>query len=159
LRRHSLGEVDPKLPLYILLVFLMVWPASDIFFRILKYNWQAWYSLAPFSIAFIAMDLLIAMLWQAAWVRLTRVGLAIIAAVVLGWINWPKLLERQTNIDVIAQELNRTAAPQDLVIVNPWQLGIPFSRQYHGRATWVTVPKIEDHRFHRYDLIKVKMMS
>jgi hypothetical protein len=159
LRRSRAPQLRSPVPLFVLLGFLLAVPISEMLFRILKYNWQAWYSLAPFSIAFTATDLLIVMLWKASWVRLTRVALAIIVAVALAWTNWPRLFERQTNIDVVARELNRNAAPNDLIVVNPWQLGIPFGTKYHGQAAWLTVPNIEDHRFHRYDLIKTKMMS
>jgi hypothetical protein len=51
------------------------------------------------------------------------------------------------------------AAPNDLVLVVPWQFGIPFNRYYHGPAHWMTIPKIEDHAVHRYDLFKAKMLS
>ena len=51
------------------------------------------------------------------------------------------------------------ARPTDLVLVVPWQFGIPFNRYYNGSAPWETIPNIADHRVHRYDLFKTKMLS
>jgi hypothetical protein len=45
-----------------------------------------------------------------------------------------------------------------LIIVHPWTFGISFDRQYSGPAPWTTVPPLADHRFHRYDLFKQKMV-
>lgn len=64
---------------------------------------------------------------------------------------------RQTNIDLIAAELRLHAKPNDLILVHPWYYGISFEWYYHGEAPWTTIPPLEDHRFHRYDLLKAKM--
>jgi hypothetical protein len=64
---------------------------------------------------------------------------------------------RQTNVDLVAARVKALSAPEDLVIVNPWWLGISFNRYYHGEASWATLPAVHDHRVHRYDIIKKKM--
>jgi hypothetical protein len=69
------------------------------------------------------------------------------------------MLLPQTNIDVVARKLQETTRSTDLIVVNPWYLGISFSRYYHGETPWLTLPIINDHRFHRYDLLKVKMLQ
>jgi hypothetical protein len=51
------------------------------------------------------------------------------------------------------------AKPVDLIVVAPWQYGISFNRYYKGAARWITLPKIADLRFHRYDLFREKMVS
>ena len=66
---------------------------------------------------------------------------------------------RQTNADLVAQTVTRGAAPGDLVLVNPWYDGISFGRYYRGKAPWITLPEMTDHRYHRYDLLKIKMAS
>jgi hypothetical protein len=73
--------------------------------------------------------------------------------------DWPKIIERQTSIDIVAHKLEESAAPADLIVVSPWQFGIPFSWYYHGATPWVTLPVISDHQIHRYDLFKAKMVS
>jgi hypothetical protein len=73
--------------------------------------------------------------------------------------SWQTLTQRQTNIDIVAHKLEQEAVPGDLIVVNPWSLGISFNWYYHGSVRWLTLPNISDHRIHRYDLIKEKMMS
>ena len=92
-------------------------------------------------------------------VRLIRFAIALVLLASLPFANWPSLLERQTNMDVVAKKLETIASPTDLIVVAPWQFGIPFNWYYHGTTPWVTVPQLSDHRMHRYDLVKSKMTS
>ena len=64
---------------------------------------------------------------------------------------------RQTNIDLIAAELQQRAKQGDFIVVYPCHCGITFGRYYTGRIPWTTLPAIADHRFHRFDLLKEKM--
>jgi hypothetical protein len=66
---------------------------------------------------------------------------------------------RQTNVDLVAQHLHTAARPGDLIVVNPWYVGITFNRYYRGPVEWTTVPPIEDLTVHRYDLLKLRMVS
>jgi hypothetical protein len=66
---------------------------------------------------------------------------------------------RQTNVDLYATFLEQKAAPEDLIVVNPWFVGITFHRYYHGRAQWMTIPPIGDLRIHRYDELRARMME
>jgi len=77
----------------------------------------------------------------------------------LPFADWSAITERQTNVDVAARTVAAQATPGDLIIVTPWQFGIPFQRYYRGTAPWMTIPSIADHRVHRYDLMKAKMIS
>jgi hypothetical protein len=66
---------------------------------------------------------------------------------------------RQTNIDLIAARLSTEVAPNDYVIVHPRHCGTAFQSYYKGAAPWTTLPPLEDHAVHRYDLLKVKMQT
>jgi hypothetical protein len=68
------------------------------------------------------------------------------------------LRTRQTNIDQLAAYLAANADPADLIFVHPWYCGVTFQRYYHGRAPWLTVPPLEDHRIQRFDLLKEQML-
>jgi len=46
-----------------------------------------------------------------------------------------------------------------MIIVNPWEYGITFSRYYHGQVPWNSVPPIRFLRYHRYDLLKEQMTA
>jgi hypothetical protein len=105
----------------------------------------------------IVLDLTFQNVSSPRWVR--DATLVITLAVALGSL-WPTLRGirvRQTNIDLIADRLNRVSKPGDLIVVDPWYLGISFERYYHSSATWTTLPSISDHKLHRYDLIKSAM--
>ena len=105
------------------------------------------------------LDLLMAELASINWLRLTRLGIAFTALVVLPFGAWPEMIQRQTNIDTVAQKLEHDAGPDDLIVINPSPLGISFNRYYHGSTPWMTIPPIQDHRIHRYDLVKSKMLE
>jgi hypothetical protein len=85
--------------------------------------------------------------------------LALAALAILPFYVWPKILERQSNIDLVAKKVTELAKPVDLIVVAPWQYGISFNRYYKGTARWITLPKIADLRVHRYDLFRGKMVS
>jgi len=104
------------------------------------------------------IDLMVAQLSRNQWVRLARLLFVIAALVLFPIAVLPKILERQTNIDLVAQKLQENASPNDLIVVNPFFLGVSFYRYYHGQTPWVTVPVINEHRIHRWDLVKAKMM-
>jgi hypothetical protein len=65
----------------------------------------------------------------------------------------------QTNVDRVARQVAQLAAPEDLVIVDPWYYGVSFNRYYRGRAPWRTLPDLPDHRIHRYDLLKARLAA
>jgi hypothetical protein len=66
---------------------------------------------------------------------------------------------RQSNVDQIAAYLEENARGDDLIVVSPWFLGISFQRYYEGNTPWETVPPLEDHTIHRYDLLSQRMMD
>src|SRR5207253_2084866 len=41
----------------------------------------------------------------------------------------------------------------------PWYYGVVFNWYYHGPTLWTTAPMMDDHKVHRFDLLKAKMMS
>ena len=106
-----------------------------------------------------ALDLIASSLCTAAWLRLVRLGLGLAALIAAPFADWSAITERQTNIDVAARTVTDRAVPGDLIVVTPWQFGIPFQHYYRGTAPWMTIPSIADHRIHRYDLMKAKMIS
>jgi hypothetical protein len=86
-----------------------------------------------------------------------RLAFVAVAAILLPCAAWPKVVQRQSNIDLIAAKLESDAAATDLIVVNPWYLGVSFNWYYHGTTPWITVPTIREHRIHRYNLMKEKM--
>jgi len=129
------------------------------FLRVLSYTTSVWYYLACICVIAAALDLIASTLCTAVWVRFLRLGFGFAALIAAPFADWSAIAERQTNVDIVARTVAAHAAANDLVLVVPWQFGIPFHRYYRGMATWMTIPNIADHQVHRYDLIKLKMLS
>jgi len=130
-----------------------------LFLRALSYTTSVWYYLAFICVVAAALDLIASSLCTADWLRLFRLGFGSAALIAAPFADWSAITERQTNVDLAAQTVSARAAAHDLVVVVPWQFGIPFHRYYRGTAPWVTIPNISEHQIHRYDLIKAKMIS
>jgi len=129
------------------------------FLRILSYTTSNWYYLAFTCVCAAALDLTASIVCTHDWSRLVRLGIAGFALMAAPFADWTAVFERQTNVDLAAQAVSERVGTNDLILVAPWPFGIPFNRYYHGSARWMTIPNIGDHRVHRYDLIKAKMVS
>ena len=126
-----------------------------IFLWVAKMPTQVWYFLPLTTFAAVCIDGAVAN-WPKHW-QLWRCGLAIVALCCL-----PGARElttyRMTNMDLVGEVLRERADARDLIIVHPWTFGISFDHQYCGPTQWTTIPPVADHRFHRYDLFKAKMV-
>lgn len=71
--------------------------------------------------------------------------------------NLQSLRIRTTNIDIIANRLPALAGKNDLILVNPWLIGVSFERYYKGQTPWLTLPPLNDLSIFRYDLLKEKI--
>ena len=121
--------------------------------------------LAPEQRFFLALTVLVAatadLIWATfpLWLRAARVGLTILAMATLPFWFWGYIIYAESNAETVAKMLEQNAEPVDLVVVSPWTYGISFNWYYHGRARWISVPQIDDHRIHRVDLLLTKMES
>jgi hypothetical protein len=163
LRLYHLRRGRPA-PEWDILLYLMLVPAIAtvgyyLFLQLLNYLAQPWYFLALLSILAVSLDGLAASLLSLKWIRVSRLLFALAALAILPFYVWPKIIERQSNIDIVAKNVMELAKPVDLIVVAPWQYGISFNRYYKGAAPWITLPKIADLRVHRYDLVREKMVS
>jgi hypothetical protein len=70
---------------------------------------------------------------------------------------WSSAHMRMTNVDLIAQTLEKTADKDDLILVASWWPGVSFNRSYHGAAPWTTVPDLGPLRVQSYDVFKQRM--
>jgi hypothetical protein len=105
------------------------------------------------------LDLIFASLRAGSLPVLLRTAFALLFVGVAVSPAWRELQTRQTNVDVVALQLQSLAKPDDLILINTWNYGIPFRRYYREATSIATVPPIEDLRFHRCDLVKRRMMS
>ena len=108
-RLYTLRKTRPA-PEWDLVFFLAVLlPASlaayFLFLRALSYVPQPWYYVALISLLGAGFDLLTIALSRFNGVRIGRIAIAGAALFVLPMVNWPKVIERQTNIDIVARKL------------------------------------------------------
>jgi hypothetical protein len=126
-----------------------------IFLWITEMPTQVWYFLPLTTFAGVCIDAALAN-WPARW-QLWHWAVPLLA---LGCLPGARefVASRQTDMDLIASVLRERADVHDLIVVHPWTFGVSFDRQYRGPAPWTTIPPLADHRFHRYDLFKAKMI-
>jgi hypothetical protein len=129
------------------------------FISLLGYLTQPWYYIAFAVFAATCIEMVLASLWTREWSLLARAAFALAIVSVGVYPAWQALHFRQTNVDVVAAQLQTQAAPSDLIMINSWNYGISFRRYYHGPANYETIPPIEDLRSHRVDILKRQMMS
>jgi hypothetical protein len=154
--RENLGLTD-DLPLFGLCALVSGVALFVAFLLISGLPAQPWYFLPPMVFTAAALDATLAGM-------LRRLGIwppACAAIIVLAMFPTTlKLAEfRQTNIDLIAAELQRRAKPGDLIVVSPAYCGITFARYYKGPVAWTTLPPMDDHSCHRSDLLKQNLCS
>jgi len=153
---HSGGQRDVALFSSVTLVVSL--PAVFLFLRTLSYPTQPWYYLTLLAVSAVCIDAIAGSLIHSETARKARlVGVLLLA----GATFTPALRAaqtRMTDVDLIAAQLERIVEHGDFVVVNPWFNGVTFSRYYRSPVPWMTLPPIEFHRYHRYDLIKRKMI-
>jgi hypothetical protein len=149
------GPARRNLSLFAAVALVVGLAGFGIFLLAARLPTQPWYFLVPAGFAIFCCDAILSQ--TSFWMRAGVAVLAAVSAVLAYPAGVPALEFRQTNGDIVAAELAREAAPDDLIIVNPWYCGITFDRYYHGQAPWTTLSGVADQQYHRFDLIKIKM--
>jgi len=157
--RREKACVETELLLFLILVSALSIFAYYAFLKILSYATRPWYYLPLLCVLAGAIDLLSGILATTQWIRIVRLLVVIAALLLLPFTLWKSVHERLTDIDLVAQKLATQAGPDDLIVVNPWHFAPSFYRYYHGSIPWITVPTMSEHRIHRYDLMKAKMIE
>ncbi|HEV2330093.1 MAG TPA: hypothetical protein VGY56_15025 [Verrucomicrobiae bacterium] len=126
-----------------------------IFFWRAQMPMQSWYLLPCVASAVVCFDG--ARPNFSGMLRAVFLALAAGAAMLSG-LTTANLLNRHfSNVDIFARELAADAAPQDYILVYPWNWAITFNYYYRGAAPWNTAPPLTDHSIHRVDLIVAAM--
>ena len=157
LRREE--SEDRRVLLFLIATSVVSIVAYYGFLKILSYATRPWYYLPLLCAVAGAIDLAGGILSRGQWFRIARILIATAALFFLPLKLWSVAQERLTDIDILAQKLEQEAAPNDLIVVNPWHFAPSFYRYYHGSTQWITVPTMSEHRVHRYDLMKAKMIE
>ncbi|HKQ60816.1 MAG TPA: hypothetical protein VJS92_05975 [Candidatus Polarisedimenticolaceae bacterium] len=120
---------------------------------------QPWYYVPLIALCAPCLEAIVAAAADRPRWRWARLGGAAVLAGLLALAAWNTAHTRQTNLDLIARELERQAGPQDLVVLDPWYCGITFRRYYRGAARDLSLPPLEDLTIHRYDLLKAQVAA
>lgn len=156
-RRTS--SIDSNLLFFSTLTIVLGLPIYFIFLWTLHNIPETRYYLSLLCLLAAAVELIVGRLSQFVTVRVTRLVVVMGLAAALPIFAWPKILERETNLDLLGKNLQTYARDGDLIIVNRWFLAPGFSWYYHGPARWMTLPELSEKRIHRYDLLIAKMQS
>ena len=136
------------------------------FLRALHYYTQPWYYITLVAFVACALEVIfgawLAMAKHRLLPILLRSGRLFTGVALLGLTalpDWEEMPIRHTNIDLLAARLRPLASNGDVILVPRWECAIPLSRYYRGPAEIITLPPIDDHRFHRYDLVLRQMAT
>jgi hypothetical protein len=127
------------------------------FLKLAEFPTQPWYYAPLMAFSVVCLDTIFLGAWR--WARPAIMILAMVTTAAAFVFALPPVICRQTNVDFIAAQLSTQVAPVDYVIVHPWHCGTTFNRYYKGAAPWTTLPPLEDHGVHRYDLLKAEMQK
>lgn len=118
---------------------------------------QSWYFLPLMVVSALCFDLVISF-WSKK-IQLTFAALFILLTALIVPTSWGILAVKYTNVDVWTQQLEKSVAPEDYVIVDPWYCGITFAYYFRSATPWDTLPPLADHATHRFDLVKLQLQN
>jgi hypothetical protein len=136
------------------------------FLNVLNYYTQPWYYITLAAFAASAMEAVFG-----AWstersfpvlpltLKSGRLAVVFVLLAIAAGPSWAELRARHTNLDLVGRKLQMLTNEADLILVPRWECAITLCRYYHGTAAVLTLPPIDDHRFHRYDLVLRQMMT
>jgi hypothetical protein len=158
LRRPAPDGERPDLPLFGGIALVLGTIGFGVFLKLTGLPTQLWYYIPGLCFAAVCCDAIVSRTPPIA-----RAGALVLAIVTLLISVSPSafasLRWRQTNCDLVAAEVTRSADADDLVIVHPWYFGLTYNYYYRGAAKWTTLPPLADYRFHRYDLLKEQLAT
>ena len=155
------GSGGQKALILYLLVTMLVGVASYlVFIKILSYPTQAWYYLPLMAMIAVTMDKGVDAVCErytgGRWVRIVCI---LVAGAFVFVDSWNTAHVRRTNMDLLAATVESIAKKDDFIVVFSFAFGISFDHYYKGATEWATLPDMDDHSVHRFDLFKERMMQ
>ena len=130
---------EPSIHLFSALAIVVAMGGGVLFFRGMNLYVFPWH-VSPL-IAFLAVLVECSLAHPpSAWIAACKAPVACLVIAVSLLPAWRMAQVRRTTLDLVCQTLDREAAPEDLVLVNPFYLSPGFNYHYHGCAPWNTVP-------------------
>jgi hypothetical protein len=104
------------------------------------YPTQEWYYIPFVALLACAVEFALATLLADSRVRIARLIVAVLVALVCLPSLWERAHLRRTNIDLVVERLRAEATPRDLILVYPFYTGMAFDYYYKGSVPWQTIP-------------------
>src|SRR5438094_9761307 len=139
-RRNSLPDRVRGLILFAGTSLVLGTAGFAFFLKLSDLPTQPWYYVPLMAFSAVCLDAVFFAAWR--WARPAAMILAVVTISTAFLFELPSVICRQTNVDFIATQLSNQAAPNDYVIVHPWQRGVTFQRYYKGAAPWTTLPPL-----------------
>ena len=161
---HFSHKLSPTV-LFAGVILIVAIPAYAVFLRVLSYYTQPWYYITLAVLVASTLDVILGLQAEGTdrarfpSLRLVRLLVALTLFLLTVLPAWREIPTRHTNVDLVAAKLKSEAQRDDVIVATHWQYAISLYRYYHGPAQVVTLPFVEDHRFHRYDLALRQMTS
>jgi hypothetical protein len=132
---------------------------SGLFLRKLSFLTQPWYYLTLLACAALSTDILLGIGLRRKSARVAKLIAAVAVSAATFYVGRTAVTERLTSVDRVTRTLGVSATASDLIVVTPWYYGVSFQRYYSGPTPWVTLPDMNFHRFHRFDIVKTAMQA
>jgi hypothetical protein len=129
-----------------------------VFLKILSYPTQPWYYVALLALMAINLEGLLSLLTNFPAGRMLRMLVVFVALMLTIQTTMEQVQQRHSNLDLIAARIEEEVTKDDFILVNFWVFGIPFDYYFKGGTPWMTLPPINEHKVHRYDLVKEQML-
>ncbi|MCA1659120.1 MAG: hypothetical protein LC642_01050, partial [Verrucomicrobiaceae bacterium] len=153
------GSADRNRLLFALVALFVGIAGYAAFLLQLSYRTRPWYYVVVIAFIAICLEMILASAPRKRLLLLARSAFTLLFVGTAAYPTFNTLAFRQTNVDHVADTIERFAQPGDLVVLNTWNYGISFRRYFDAPIPYRPVPPIEDLRSHRVDLVKVQMMS
>jgi hypothetical protein len=158
-RKDGLRERErADLALFSSVVLVVGVVAFFVFLKSVGLTTESWYYILIMALMALSIDALIEIGAVNSPIRLLRIGVSVVLAIVAIPIAWNQASLRQTNMDIISNQVAQKASKLDFVVVIPWFNGITFQNYYRGATSWSTAPPMRDLRLTRYDLLKEQLV-
>jgi hypothetical protein len=130
----------PSLDLYMLAIVVIAAGAGGTFIRSYGTFPNPWHFMPLIAMAAVAIEVALRPTREVGPAARGRLELALAIAAASLLPVWRAAHYRRTSLDRMAALLETRAAPDDLILVNPFWLAPGFRYHYHGRTEWNTLP-------------------
>jgi hypothetical protein len=151
-------EGDKDRSLFVVTTMITSVMAYLAYLKVIRLPTQDWYYIPMFAVMALSCEVALGPLIRPSRVgRFARLGFVVTLAGLTALNAWPMAQTRMSNLDRLAAELEASSTREDLIVVNPFYLGVTFNRYYSGDTPWMTLPDFEERRFQPYPLFKETM--